>query len=88
MWVRGYGLVDSAKVETAPGKIVNLTAVAAPNAAAAAEYYPAASVTCGSWLVKRRQPCGSCQMAKLIFKSPWKQSPARFFSASGMGCHS
>jgi hypothetical protein len=41
VWVRGYGLVDSAKVQTAPGKILNLTAVAAPNAAAAAEYYPA-----------------------------------------------
>ena len=28
VWVRGYGLVDSPKVTTAPGKIVNLTAVA------------------------------------------------------------
>jgi hypothetical protein len=41
IWVRGYGLVDSQKVATVPGKVVNLTAVAAPNAAAAAEYYPA-----------------------------------------------
>src|SRR6202140_2009551 len=41
VWVRGYGLVDSPKVQTAPGKIVNLRAVAAPSAAAAAEYYPA-----------------------------------------------
>src|SRR2546427_7966582 len=41
VWVRGYGLVDSPKVRTAPGKILNLTAVAARNAAAAAEYYPA-----------------------------------------------
>src|SRR5258708_14460326 len=40
LWVRGYGLVDSPKVMTVPGKIVNLTAVAAPNEAAAAEYYP------------------------------------------------
>jgi hypothetical protein len=40
VWVRGYGLVDSPKVMTAPGKIVNLTAVPAPNEAAAAEYYP------------------------------------------------
>src|SRR6059036_741698 len=39
--VRGYGLVDSPKVRTAPGKILNLTAVPARNAAAAAEYYPA-----------------------------------------------
>ncbi|HXW42532.1 MAG TPA: carboxypeptidase regulatory-like domain-containing protein [Xanthobacteraceae bacterium] len=41
VWVRGYGLIDSAKVETAPGRHLNLTAVAAPNAAAAAKYYPA-----------------------------------------------
>src|SRR5438309_270467 len=41
VWVRGYGLVDSPKVKSAPGKILNLTAVAAPNAAAAAQYYPA-----------------------------------------------
>ena len=41
VWVRGYGLVDSPKVETEPGKILNLTAVEAPNPAAAAEYYPA-----------------------------------------------
>ena len=40
VWVRGYGLVDSPKVKTEPGKIVNLTAVPAPNAAAAAQYYP------------------------------------------------
>jgi hypothetical protein len=39
--VRGYGLVDSPKVQTQPGKIVNLTAALAPNATAAAQYYPA-----------------------------------------------
>src|SRR6266550_4702875 len=41
VWVRGYGLVDSPKVKSAPGKLLNLTAVIAPNARAAAEYYPA-----------------------------------------------
>jgi hypothetical protein len=41
VWVRGYGLVDSPKVKTTPGKIVNLKAVAAPDRRAAAEYYPA-----------------------------------------------
>jgi hypothetical protein len=40
-WVRGYGLVDSPKVKSTPGKNLNLKAVAAPNEAAAAEYYPA-----------------------------------------------
>jgi hypothetical protein len=41
VWVRGYGLVDSPKMRTAPGKRLDLTAVVAPSAAAAAEYYPA-----------------------------------------------
>ena len=41
VWVRGYGLVDLAKVDAEPGKHVNLTAVPAPNDAAAAKYYPA-----------------------------------------------
>jgi hypothetical protein len=41
VWVRGYGLVDSPKVRTAPGKIVDLKASVAPSPAAAAEYYPA-----------------------------------------------
>jgi hypothetical protein len=40
VWVRGYGLVDSPKVQAAPGKLLNLTAVVAPNPRAAAEYYP------------------------------------------------
>src|SRR4030095_11852447 len=42
VWVRGYGLIDSPKVKAAPGKAVNLTAVAAPDMKAAAQYYPAA----------------------------------------------
>jgi hypothetical protein len=41
IWVRGYGLIDSPKVQAAPGKAVNLTAVVAPDPRAAAEYYPA-----------------------------------------------
>jgi len=41
VWVRGYGLVDSPKVRATPGTTLNLTAVPAPSAKAAAEYYPA-----------------------------------------------
>jgi len=51
VWVRGYGLVDSAKVKAAPGKVLDLTAVPAPNARAAAEYYPA-----GYWFSLIRVP--------------------------------
>jgi hypothetical protein len=45
IWVRGYGLVDSAKVQARPGATLDLNATIAPDAAAAAEYYPA-----GYWL--------------------------------------
>jgi hypothetical protein len=41
VWVRGYGLVDSPKLRAAPGKLLNHSAVPAPNEAAAAHYYPA-----------------------------------------------
>ena len=42
VWVRGYGLVDGPAVsQVEPGQRVALTAVIAPNAKAAAQYYPA-----------------------------------------------
>jgi hypothetical protein len=40
VWVRGYGLVDSPKLDATPGKPLDLTAVVAPDARAAAQYYP------------------------------------------------
>jgi hypothetical protein len=51
VWVRGYGLVDSPKVQAAPGKSLNLTATPAPNPRAAADYYPA-----GFWFSLIRVP--------------------------------
>ena len=54
VWVRGYGLVDSPKSRATPGRTVNLTAVPAPNAKAAAEYYPA-----GYWFSLLQVPAAS-----------------------------
>ncbi len=54
VWVRGYGLVDSVKVTAAPGKVLELTAVAAPNPKAAAQYYPA-----GYWFSLLQVPAKS-----------------------------
>jgi hypothetical protein len=51
VWVRGYGLVDSPKVQAAPGKPLNLTASLAPTPAAAAQYYPG-----GYWFSLLRAP--------------------------------
>ena len=41
VWVRGYGLVDSAKVDATPGRVLDLMAVVAPDEKSAADYYPA-----------------------------------------------
>jgi hypothetical protein len=40
VWVRGYGLVDSATVSARPGKLLGLKAVAASSEKEAAQYYP------------------------------------------------
>jgi hypothetical protein len=41
VWARGYGLLDSPKIETEPGRLVDLKPSLAPDAKAAAQYYPA-----------------------------------------------
>jgi hypothetical protein len=41
VWVRGYGLVDSPKLDAVPGQQLNHRAAAAPNDAEAAKVYPA-----------------------------------------------
>ena len=51
VWVRGYGLEDSPKTQADPGTTLDLTAVPAPDARAAAAYYPA-----GYWLSLLRVP--------------------------------
>src|SRR5271170_7851034 len=38
IWVRGYGLVDSSKVQSAPGKQLDLKAITAPSPKEAAQY--------------------------------------------------
>ena len=54
VWVRGYGLVDSPKQKAKPGTTLNLKATSAPNARAAAEYYPA-----GYWYSLLKVPAES-----------------------------
>src|SRR4051812_15837812 len=51
VWVRGYGLVDSPRSRATPGETLNLKAVVAPTARAAAYYYPA-----GYWLSMLQVP--------------------------------
>ena len=78
VWVRGYGLVDSPKVQAAPGKMLDLTAVAAPSATAAAQYYPAIY-----WYSMLKVPGESC-----VFGAATRQEHAgQSHRASAMGQH-
>ena len=54
VFVRGYGLVDSPRVKAKPGQHLDLKAVIAPDAKAAAEYYPAAW-----WMAMLKLPEGA-----------------------------
>jgi len=53
VFVRGYGLVDSPRTAAKPGQQLNLKAVIAPDARAAAQVYPAAW-----WLTMVKVPTG------------------------------
>jgi hypothetical protein len=63
IWVRGYGLVDSSKVDGQPGQQLNLTAVPAPNETAAAQYYPAIY-----WYSMMKMPGATSSAARATFR--------------------
>jgi len=84
VWVRGYGLVDSPKMRAKPGQILNLTAVQAPSAAAAAHYYPAIY-----WYVMMKIPPekdfgGSTEIPKNITRANWIK---QMNNTDCIGCH-
>jgi hypothetical protein len=54
VWVRGYGLVDSKHVKSAPGSHLNLTAAPAADPHEAAQYYPS-----GYWFSLMQVPAKS-----------------------------
>jgi hypothetical protein len=59
VWVRGYGLADSPKTDAIQGRALDLTVMAAPDAATAAQAYPAAY-----WYAMMKIP-EEAQVAKL-----------------------
>src|ERR1041385_4462119 len=84
VWVRGYGLVDSAKVRAKPGQQLNLTAVPAPDERSAAHYYPAIY-----WYAMMKMPPagdfgGSTDIPKEISRETWRQ---RMGNTDCIGCH-
>src|SRR6059058_152813 len=84
VWVRGYGLVDSPKVDGEPGQQLNLRAVPAPNDAAAAQYYPAIY-----WYAMLKIPPasefgGSSDIQKNITRENWLR---QMNNVDCIGCH-
>jgi hypothetical protein len=84
VWVRGYGLVDSPRLRAKPGQTLNHTAIAAPNEAAAAHYYPAIY-----WYVMMKIPPekdfgGSTDIPKNVTRDTWRQ---RMNNVDCIGCH-
>jgi hypothetical protein len=84
VFVRGYGLVDSKRVQARPGQLVNHTAVPAPSERAAANYYPAIY-----WYTMMKIPPasefgGGSKIPKNITREIWRQ---RMGNVDCVGCH-
>jgi hypothetical protein len=67
VWVRGFGLVESPKVEASPGRILNLTAVPARSEKDAAQYYPAMYW----WALLNPPPPSEFPMPKIKSQGEW-----------------
>jgi hypothetical protein len=84
IWVRGYGLVDSPKLRAKPGQQLNFTSVPAPNAAAAAHYYPAIYWNVMMKLPPEKDFGGASDIPKAITRDTWRQ---RMSNVDCIGCH-
>ena len=54
VWARGYGLVDSPKVQTEPGKLVDLKPTVAPDAKTAAQLLSGQLLVCAAQGARKR----------------------------------
>jgi hypothetical protein len=84
VWVRGYGLVDSPKVASAPGRMLNLTAVPAPDARAAAQYYPSIYWYSMLKIPDKDQFGGKSEIPEKITQADWLKQVKNI---GCIGCH-
>ena len=84
VWVRGYGLVDSPKVRAKPGQRLNLTAVPAPDARAAAHYYPALYWHTMMKIPPAKDFGGTTDIPKGVTQELWRH---RMNNTDCIGCH-
>src|SRR5215203_5940967 len=84
VWVRGFGLVDSANMRAKPGQQLNLTAVPAPDARSAAQYYPAIYWYAMMHMPPAKDFGGSSDIPKEVTRELWRQ---RMGNVDCIGCH-
>jgi hypothetical protein len=84
VWIRGYGLIDSAKVDGIPGQQLNLAAVPAPNDAAAAQYYPAIYWFAMLKIPDQDQFGGKSDIPEKVTQTDWL---ATMKNQTCVGCH-
>ena len=84
VWVRGYGLVDSAKMRAVPGATLDHSAVVAPDARAAAQYYPAIYWYSMLAIPDAREFGGATAIPKGITQAEWLTVVK---NRSCVGCH-
>ncbi len=84
VWVRGYGLVDSAKQRGAPGRHLDHAAMAAPSPAEAAKVYPAIHWYAMMNIPPKSAFGGSSEIPKEISQERWLH---QMKSAGCVGCH-
>jgi len=84
VWVRGYGLIDSSKVDAVPGQQLSLTAVPAANDAAAAQYYPAIYWYAMLKIPGKDQFGGKSDIPQNITQADWLTTVK---NQSCIGCH-
>jgi hypothetical protein len=84
VWVRGYGLVDSPKTNAKPGQQLNLTAVPAPNEAAAAHYFPAIYWYAMMKIPPKSEFGGSSNIPEKLTQTDWLK---QMKNIGCVGCH-
>jgi hypothetical protein len=84
VWVRGYGLVDSPKVKSAPGSHLDLKAIAAPDDKAAAQYYPAIYWYSMLNIPQKKDFGGSTDIPERITQQAWLN---HMKNNGCIGCH-
>jgi hypothetical protein len=84
VWVRGYGLIDSPKVDGIAGQQLNLTAVPAPNDAAAAQYYPAINWFAMLKIPDKNQFGGKSDIPEKVTQTDWLTTMK---NQACVGCH-